>query len=190
MKMENGSNSGKNRDSRRIRKIMTEFEMMAAKKCLTPRNNHGENLMDIKNNFKAEGGQNIQKYINFEIRITDSGCGISPENISKLFLNFSRLEEHRKANERGTGLGLSICKSLLEKMGGNVSVESDGVGKGTTFIMRMQAKCKVVPLIMAPKTTENFPKEFSGFRVTKKAHMSRMKSHANIMELFKPNTTV
>jgi signal transduction histidine kinase len=50
-------------------------------------------------------------------------------------LNFSRLEDHHKSNERGTGLGLSICKSLLEKMGGTVTVESEGLGIGTTFIM-------------------------------------------------------
>ena len=91
-------------------------------------------------------GCNSKKYITFEIRIKDSGVGIAKENLSKLFLNFSRLEDHQKANERGTGLGLSICKSLLEKMGGNVQVESEGIGHGTTFIMQMHAKCKVLPL--------------------------------------------
>lgn len=91
-------------------------------------------------------GCNSKKYITFEIRIKDSGVGIAKENLSKLFLNFSRLEDHQKANERGTGLGLSICKSLLEKMGGNVQVESEGIGHGTTFIMQMHAKCKVLPM--------------------------------------------
>ncbi len=81
--------------------------------------------------------------------------GIAKENLSKLFLNFSRLEDHQKSNERGTGLGLSICKSLLEKMGGTVTVESEGLGHGTTFIMQMQAKCKVLPskLSLGPKTS-------------------------------------
>ena len=74
----------------------------------------------IKPTLDFETGK--RKYINFEIRIKDSGCGISKENLSKLFLNFSRLEDHQKSNERGTGLGLSICKSLMEKMGGTVSV--------------------------------------------------------------------
>jgi signal transduction histidine kinase len=63
-------------------------------------------------------------YIEFEIHIIDTGCGISEENIPKLFMNFSRLEEHQKMNHRGTGLGLSICKSLIELMGGSVSVKS------------------------------------------------------------------
>ena len=84
----------------------------------------------------------IEKYIKFEIRISDSGMGISPENLSKLFMNFSKLEEHAGTNKTGTGLGLSICKSLIELMGGSVKVESE-LGKGTTFIMALQTKCRV-----------------------------------------------
>jgi signal transduction histidine kinase len=51
-------------------------------------------------------------------------------------MNFSRLEEHAGQNKTGTGLGLSICKSLIELMGGTVSVESE-LGKGTCFIMQL-----------------------------------------------------
>lgn len=80
------------------------------------------------------------KYIKFEIRIKDSGVGISKENISKLFMNFGKLEEHAANNKHGTGLGLSICKSLIELMGGSVRVESD-LGVGTTFIMQLTTKC-------------------------------------------------
>ncbi len=63
-------------------------------------------------------------YIDFELRIKDTGVGISPENIEKLFMNFAKLEEHNDMNKQGTGLGLSICKSLIELMGGSVRVES------------------------------------------------------------------
>ena len=63
-------------------------------------------------------------YIEIEIHIIDTGCGISKENLPNLFMNFSRLEEHQKMNHQGTGLGLSICKSLIELMGGSVSVDS------------------------------------------------------------------
>jgi signal transduction histidine kinase len=72
----------------------------------------------------------VEKYIKFEIRIEDSGYGISKENIPKLFMNFGKLEEHAEGNKQGTGLGLSICKSLIELMGGSVTVESE-LGKGT-----------------------------------------------------------
>ena len=84
----------------------------------------------------------VEKFIKFQIRIQDTGYGISPDNISKLFMNFSKLDEHASKNQRGTGLGLSICKSLVELMGGSVTVESE-LGKGSTFIMSMQTNCTV-----------------------------------------------
>ena len=67
-------------------------------------------------------------FISFEIRITDSGPGISEEDIGKLFINFSKLADHENLNKQGTGLGLSICKHLIEQMGGSVTVESKGLG--------------------------------------------------------------
>jgi signal transduction histidine kinase len=51
--------------------------------------------------------------------------GISKEGLSKLFVNFASLAEHKDQNQRGTGLGLSICKQIIEKMGGDVEVESE-----------------------------------------------------------------
>ena len=132
-------------DDKSIKKVKNDFEMMTAKRCMTPRVRQNDYIRGMmKSQIDSEIGK--KKYINFEIRIKDSGVGIAKENLSKLFLNFSRLEDHQKSNERGTGLGLSICKSLLEKMGGTVTVESEGMGFGTTFIMQMQAKCKVLPL--------------------------------------------
>lgn len=84
----------------------------------------------------------VKCYLDFEIRIIDSGCGISKENLGKLFMNFAKLEEHSNMNHRGTGLGLSICKSLIELMGGSVSVESE-LGQGTSFIMSLKTKCRI-----------------------------------------------
>jgi signal transduction histidine kinase len=66
----------------------------------------------------------IQKYIQLEIKIEDNGVGISTENLSKLFKDFSKLEDHENINPNGTGLGLSICKNLVHQMGGAVTVES------------------------------------------------------------------
>jgi len=65
------------------------------------------------------------KYVKFAIIIEDNGVGISKENISKLFKDYSRLDEHQNMNHKGTGLGLSICKNLVEQMGGKVKVESE-----------------------------------------------------------------
>ena len=49
-----------------------------------------------------------------QISITDTGVGISPENIGKLFLDFGKLDENSARNKQGTGLGLSICKMIIE----------------------------------------------------------------------------
>ena len=80
--------------------------------------------------------------MSFEIRIKDSGRGIAKEDQNKLFLNFSKLADDEGLNKQGTGLGLSICKHLIEKMGGDVHVESDGIGTGTTFVIQLRANFK------------------------------------------------
>ena len=58
--------------------------------------------------------------------------GIKKENLSKLFMDFGRLDEHSKINASGTGLGLSICKKMVEQMGGTVKVDSV-LGEGSVF---------------------------------------------------------
>ncbi len=63
------------------------------------------------------------------VSIRDSGCGISKDNIRKLFQPFFTT----KAAGKGTGLGLSIVAKLVEEMEAKVFVESDGVGLGATF---------------------------------------------------------
>ena len=63
-----------------------------------------------------------------KLTVSDTGCGIAPHAIEKVFQKF-----HRETSEhRGVGLGLAITKSLVELHGGHISVDSD-VGQGTTF---------------------------------------------------------
>ena len=69
--------------------------------------------------------------------------GIRKEDQDKLFLNFGKLADTQGRNKTGTGLGLSICKHLIEKMGGSVKVESEGMGTGTTFIITLSTTCKI-----------------------------------------------
>ena len=69
-----------------------------------------------------------------KIIIEDNGIGVKKENIGKLFMDYNKLDEHKKMNTKGTGLGLSICRNIIHKMGGEVHVESTE-GVGTKFII-------------------------------------------------------
>ncbi len=89
--------------------------------------------------------QSQDYFVSFEIYIKDSGLGIRKEDINKLFLNFGKLADKEGMNKSGTGLGLSICKNIIEKMGGSVRVESEGIGFGTTFIISITSKCRLSP---------------------------------------------
>ena len=69
---------------------------------------------------------------NLVITIKDTGRGIKPDQIDKLFDKFQRLEEDRNTTVEGTGLGLAITKRLVEMMGGKIVVSSI-YGQGSTF---------------------------------------------------------
>lgn len=81
-------------------------------------------------------------YASFAMVIRDYGLGMTKEQQSKLFLNFSKLDEHSHMNRNGVGLGLSICQTLIQQMGGQVFVESE-VNEGTKFTIQMAAKMRV-----------------------------------------------
>ena len=71
---------------------------------------------------------------NLELAVSDSGCGIPPDMLTRVLEPFVQVQDPSHAADRanGTGLGLSICRSLTEAMGGRLSVKSE-LGKGSTF---------------------------------------------------------
>jgi hypothetical protein len=81
-------------------------------------------------------------FMKFQIVVQDFGCGIPPDKLASLFINFQKIEETSAMNRRGVGLGLSICKALIEQMGGSVAVESE-LGVGTKFVITLNSHCKV-----------------------------------------------
>jgi signal transduction histidine kinase/DNA-binding NarL/FixJ family response regulator len=71
------------------------------------------------------------------IVVRDEGAGLSQEDLGRLFGRFQRLSAKPTAGESSTGLGLSIVKRIVELHGGTVSAESDGPGRGSTFLIRL-----------------------------------------------------
>jgi signal transduction histidine kinase/CheY-like chemotaxis protein len=72
-----------------------------------------------------------------QVSVSDSGIGISKEQLENLFHPFTQAEMNTTRKFGGTGLGLSISKSIVEMMGGKIWVESE-IGKGSTFFFNVQ----------------------------------------------------
>ena len=72
-----------------------------------------------------------------EVKISDSGIGMTPEFKNKLFLLNEKTSRKGTEGESSTGLGLLLCKEFLEKHGSEIWVESE-VGKGSTFSFIMK----------------------------------------------------
>ncbi|MCK9363385.1 MAG: ATP-binding protein [Syntrophales bacterium] len=91
----------------------------------------------LRTRIAAQEGQNqaVEKSVRreLEISVADTGIGIRKEDIEKIFVPFSQLKSPLSSKYPGTGLGLSITRNLVEMHGGRIWVESEGLGKGSTF---------------------------------------------------------
>jgi PAS domain S-box-containing protein len=95
-------------------------------------------LINLVNNaikFTEQGTVEIECKIKegwLDIRVRDSGIGIKPEDMDRLFKPFQQIDTGLARSHEGTGLGLAICKRLVTAMGGAITVESKW-GEGSTF---------------------------------------------------------
>jgi len=74
---------------------------------------------------------------NAEIYVKDNGIGIARGDLKRIFKRFYRVPNASATAAKGTGLGLAIVRSVIEKHGGSIKAESNGEGKGTTFIAQL-----------------------------------------------------
>ena len=86
----------------------------------------------VENMTKPEVGE-VVRFV-----VKDSGVGIPPETLPKLFEKFVRAYDAGKVNLIGTGLGLYVAKQIVEGLDGKIWAESEGKGKGSTFIVELK----------------------------------------------------
>ena len=112
------------------------------------------NLMSNANKFTErgtisidarEGQENGRDWIT--VAVTDTGIGMTPEQMGKLFQEFSQASSATASKYGGTGLGLAISRRFCQMMGGDITVESEP-GRGSTFTIRLPR------IVEAPKPTE------------------------------------
>jgi CheY-like chemotaxis protein len=98
------------------------------------------NLLSNAVKFTPEGGTvTLDSSIDegyIEISVIDTGIGIAPENLDRLFVSFEQEDRSITRRYGGTGLGLAISKRLAELLGGTITVTSE-VEKGSTFTLRL-----------------------------------------------------
>ena len=136
-------------DAGRIRQILVNLVGNAIK--FTER---GHVLIDISGEI-----QNTDQ-VHFRIDVIDTGIGIEPGALGRLFQSFSQADSSTTRRFGGTGLGLAICKRLAEAMGGTIDVESVP-GAGTTFRVEL-----ALPLSASDDETEPLPQAaLEGVRV-------------------------
>ena len=99
-----------------------------------------DNLVDNAMKYTPDSGEITvslsQENLMAELKISDTGIGISPQYQGRIFERFYRVDKARSQSLGGTGLGLSIVKNIAEKHGASVSMESQ-LGRGSTFTFRI-----------------------------------------------------
>jgi signal transduction histidine kinase len=78
-----------------------------------------------------------------EFTVSDSGDGIAPEHLGRVFERFYRVDRGRTRARGGSGIGLAIARALVEAHGGRIRAESEGPGAGARFVVTMPAAPRV-----------------------------------------------
>ena len=85
---------------------------------------------DIRVSARADGGDVV-------VRVRDNGIGIAPELLPRIFDMFVQGPQRSERAEGGLGLGLTLVRTLVQMHGGSVEARSDGIGRGSEFVVRL-----------------------------------------------------
>jgi signal transduction histidine kinase len=115
------------------------------------------NLMSNANKFTDHGTITIDARQRQEgsrdwvtIAVADTGIGMTPEQMGKLFQEFSQADASTTRKYGGTGLGLAISKRFCQMMGGDITVDSE-VGRGSSFTIRLPRMVDALKEVGAPR---------------------------------------
>jgi len=88
------------------------------------------------------------------VRVVDDGIGMEPRTLARLFQPFMQAEQGLDRGRGGLGLGLALVKGLVELHGGTISAHSDGLGKGSEFVVRLPLEASAPVRPAAPDRTQ------------------------------------
>lgn len=98
-----------------------------------------KNLVDNAMRYTPKGGKiglsAVEMNQQVQLRVTDTGMGIHPEDLPYVFDRFFRADKARGGNSGKMGLGLAICKALVTAQNGQIYAESPGKGQGTSMVI-------------------------------------------------------
>jgi PAS domain S-box-containing protein len=122
------------------------------------------NLLTNAIKFTPKGGRVHIKleriHSSIQLSISDTGKGINPEFLPHVFDRFTQAEQTSSRAHGGLGLGLAIVRTLVELHGGNVHVESEGDGKGSTFFVNLP----IAAVSLLPGAEEAEPSSLPGLK--------------------------
>jgi signal transduction histidine kinase len=127
------------------------------------------NLLHNAHKFTEPGGR-VEVRLQIEdddqtaaVRVSDTGIGIDPRMLPYVFDVFRQADQGLDRTRGGLGLGLALVRGLIELHGGDVAVESDGIGRGTQFTLRMPVAGK--PALQTPNPTAPRSEDTTKYRI-------------------------
>ena len=120
------------------------------------------NLLNNAAKYMEEGGriwlEAERKNGEILIRVRDAGVGIPREMLGRIFEPFTQLHRSLARSEGGLGIGLALVRSLVELHGGTVEAHSEGLGRGSEFVVRLPVVDEEQAPDLAPEEAERAPR--------------------------------